>query len=69
VHTNGSQEVAQHPASRPRGPAGEPLEVTLDEESAGALPGSFEVAGNALRVITPPGFIDKDDDIAAGRTK
>jgi diacylglycerol kinase family enzyme/membrane-associated phospholipid phosphatase len=42
--------------------AGEPLEVTLDGEIAGTLPGSFEVAGNALRVITPRSFIDKDDD-------
>lgn len=49
--------------------AGEPLEVTLDGEIAGALPGSFEVAGNALRVITPLSFVDKDDDIAEGRTE
>jgi len=44
-----------------------PLEVTLDGEIAGTLPGSFEVAGNALRVITPLGFADADDDIAEGR--
>lgn len=43
--------------------SGEPLEVTLDGEIAGTLPGSFEVAGNALRVITPLSFVDKDDDI------
>ena len=50
--------------------AGEPLEVTLDGEIAGTLPGAFEVAGNALRVITPLSFVDKDDDtIAAGRTE
>jgi hypothetical protein len=30
-----------------------PLEVTLDGEIAGTLPGSFEVSGEALRVITP----------------
>ena len=48
--------------------AGGPLEVTLDGEIAGTLPGSFEVAGNALRVITPLSFVDKEDDIAAGRT-
>jgi hypothetical protein len=30
----------------------EELEVTLDGEICGALPGDFEVAGNALR-ITP----------------
>ena len=46
-----------------------PLEVTLDGEIAGALPGSFEVAGNALRVITPLGFIDADDDISEGRVR
>jgi len=50
--------------------AGEPLEVTLDGEIAGTLPGAFEVAGNALRVITPLSFVDQDDDIiAAGRTE
>jgi YegS/Rv2252/BmrU family lipid kinase len=48
--------------------AGEPLEVTLDGEIAGTLPGSFDVAGNALRVITPLGFVDKDDEIAEERT-
>lgn len=49
--------------------SGEPLEVTLDGEIAGSLPGSFEVAGNALRVITSLSFVDKDDDIGAGRTE
>jgi hypothetical protein len=49
--------------------AGEALEVTLDGEIAGALPGAFEVAGNALRVITPLNFVDKDDDIVTERTK
>ena len=49
--------------------AGEPLEVTLDGEIAGTLPGSFDVAGNALRVITPRSFVDKDDDITEGRTR
>ena len=48
--------------------SGEPLDVTLDGEIAGSLPGSFEVAGNALLVITPLGFVDKEDDIVAGRT-
>jgi YegS/Rv2252/BmrU family lipid kinase len=41
--------------------AGEPLEVTLDGEILGTLPASFEVAGEALRVITPLGFVDIDD--------
>ena len=41
--------------------AGGPLEVTLDGEVAGILPGSFEVSGDALRVITPLGFTDIDD--------
>ena len=58
----------QH-AARVAVSSGEPLEVTLDGEIAGTLPGSFEVAGNALRVITPLSFVDKDDDIAKGRTK
>ena len=58
----------QH-AARVAVSSGEPLEVTLDGEIAGALPGSFEVAGNALLVITPLSFVDKDDDIASGRTE
>jgi len=41
--------------------AGKELEVTLDGEIAGTLPGRFEVAGNALRIITPLGFDDVDD--------
>ncbi len=66
--------AARYPAS-PSGTlrvavcAGESLEVTLDGEIAGTLPGSFDVAGNALRVITPLSFVDKDDHIAEGRTK
>jgi YegS/Rv2252/BmrU family lipid kinase len=35
-----------------------PLEVALDGEVAGTLPGDFEVVGEALRVITPVEFID-----------
>ena len=58
----------QH-AARVAVSSGEPLGVTLDGEIAGSLPGSFEVAGNALLVITPPSFVDKDDDIASGRTE
>jgi len=38
----------------------EELEVTLDGEICSALPGDFEVAGNALR-ITPLDFDDIDD--------
>lgn len=49
--------------------ADEPLEVTLDGEIAGTLPGFFDVAGNALRVITPLGFVDKEDDIVEGRAE
>lgn len=41
--------------------ADDPLEVTLDGEIAGTLPGIFEVAGEALRVITPLGFEDIED--------
>ena len=56
-------------AARVAACAGEPLEATLDGEIACTLPGSFEVAANALRVITPLSFIDKDDDNAEGRMK
>lgn len=41
--------------------ADKPLEVTLDGEILSTLPGDFEVAAEALRVITPPGFPDVDD--------
>jgi len=41
--------------------ADEPLEATLDGEIRGTLPGDFEVAGEALRVITPLDFDDIDD--------
>jgi YegS/Rv2252/BmrU family lipid kinase len=41
--------------------ADEELEVTLDGEICGTLPGDFEVAGNALRIITPLDFTDIDD--------
>ncbi len=37
------------------------LEVALDGEIAGNLPAHFEVAGEALRVITPLEFEDLDD--------
>jgi diacylglycerol kinase family enzyme len=42
-------------------PAARPLEVTLDGEILGSLPGDLEVAGEALRVITPLDFNDIDD--------
>jgi YegS/Rv2252/BmrU family lipid kinase len=38
-----------------------PLDVALDGEIIGNLPGDFEVAGEALRVITPLEFEDIDD--------
>jgi YegS/Rv2252/BmrU family lipid kinase len=38
-----------------------PLDVALDGEIAGNLPGDFEVAGEALRVITPAEFEDIND--------
>jgi diacylglycerol kinase family enzyme len=41
--------------------ADDPLEVTLDGEILGTLPGIFEVAGEAPRVITPADFVDIDD--------
>jgi YegS/Rv2252/BmrU family lipid kinase len=40
---------------------GHPLDVALDGEIVGNLPADFEVAGNALRVITPQDFVDIDD--------
>jgi diacylglycerol kinase family enzyme len=38
-----------------------PLDVALDGEIVGRLPADFEVAGEALRVITPADFEDLDD--------
>jgi len=38
------------------------LEIALDGEVTGNLPADFEVAGEALRVITPLDFEDIDDD-------
>jgi YegS/Rv2252/BmrU family lipid kinase len=37
------------------------LEVALDGEVIGTLPANFEVAGEALRVITPLDFVDAED--------
>ncbi|HEX6523433.1 MAG TPA: diacylglycerol kinase family protein [Streptosporangiaceae bacterium] len=37
-----------------------PLDVALDGEVLGRLPGDFEVVGEALRVITPLDFVDVD---------
>jgi diacylglycerol kinase (ATP) len=34
----------------------EPLDVALDGEVTGRVPGNFEVVGEALRVVTPLGF-------------
>jgi diacylglycerol kinase family enzyme len=41
--------------------ADEELEVTLDGEICDILPGDFEVAGDALPIITPLDFNDIDD--------
>jgi hypothetical protein len=38
-------------------------------EGQEGLPGSFDVAGDALRVIVPPGFTDVDDDIPEKGTR
>ncbi len=43
----------------------QPVEVTLDGEIAGRLPGDFLLAAEALRVVTGPRFIDIDDADAA----
>jgi hypothetical protein len=37
------------------------LEVTLDGEGRGTVPADFEVAGEAIRVVTPLDFEDVDD--------
>jgi undecaprenyl-diphosphatase len=37
------------------------LDVALDGEVVGSVPGDFEVAGEALRVLTPLDFQDRDD--------
>ena len=39
----------------------QPLDVSLDGEVAANLPGEFDVAGEALRIITPQDFEDIDD--------
>jgi YegS/Rv2252/BmrU family lipid kinase len=41
------------------------LEIALDGEIVASLPADFEVAGEALRVITPLDFEDIDDDTQA----
>ena len=38
--------------------SGEPIDVTLDGEIAGRIPGRFEVVPSGLRVITPASFED-----------
>jgi diacylglycerol kinase (ATP) len=40
---------------------GQPLDVALDGEVAANLPGDFDVAGEALRIVTPQDFEDIDD--------
>ena len=39
----------------------QPLDVSLDGEIAGHVPGNFVLAGEALRVVTGPRFVDVDD--------
>ncbi len=48
-----------------------PLAVTLDGEVAGRLPADFDVAGDALRIVTPLEFVDVDAaaDVTAEMTK
>jgi len=43
----------------------QPVEVSLDGEIAGRVPGDFLLAGEALRVVTGPRFVDVDDPEAA----
>jgi diacylglycerol kinase family enzyme len=40
----------------------QPVAVTLDGEVLGNLPADFEVAGEALRVVVPADFDDRDGD-------
>ena len=42
----------------------QPVEVSLDGEVAGHVPGDFALAAEALRVVTGPRFVDVDDDDA-----
>jgi diacylglycerol kinase family enzyme len=41
--------------------APQPLQVSLDGEVVGRLPGRFELAAEALRVVAPANFADVDD--------
>lgn len=40
-----------------------PVEVSLDGELAGRVPGDFALDGEALRVVTGPAFVDVDDPV------
>jgi diacylglycerol kinase family enzyme len=40
----------------------QPVEVSLDGEVTGHVPGDFVLAAEALRVVTGPRFVDVDDD-------
>jgi diacylglycerol kinase family enzyme len=53
VHSLHLTSLSVHP--------GRPLDVTLDGEVTGTVPGDFEVAGEALRVVTPLEFRDRTD--------
>ena len=44
-----------------------PLDVTLDGEIAGRVPGDFRLAARALHVITPRDFTDAADDVTDRR--
>jgi hypothetical protein len=46
---------------RVRAQVDEPLEVSLDGAIAAHVPGEFVLAGEALRVVTGPRFVDVDD--------
>jgi len=53
--------VRVYHARRLRVHVDQPLEVSLDGELAGRVPGDFVLAGEALRVVTGPRFVDVDD--------
>ncbi len=53
IHTLHAAHLAVHTST--------PVDVALDGEIIGTLPADFQVAGDALRVITPQEFDDIDD--------
>jgi len=57
----GLRRARGHRARRLRVHVERPVEVSLDGEIVGHVPGDFVLAGEALRVVTGPRFVDVDD--------